>query len=306
MHAIWGLHRIPQALIGCLVLGLGLTGCASLPSLPAPTAQPPLSGLGEEQRQVLTMGQTLGPGDVLRVSVYDNPDLSQEVTIGPDGSFSYPLIGRVQAAGLPVLQLETLLAKRFADGYLVSPQVGVTVTQHKSQQVYVMGAVKAPGAYPLQRQSTLLEMLSAAGGPTPEAGFEVILTRATGKQALPSGTAQASASANGQPTMRVPLEQLMAGGVPQRVALQDGDLIYVPAGAFVYVTGEIQRPGRYRLERDTTIHKAVTLAGGFTKFAATKSMVVQRVVDGQRRDFQAGPDDMLQSDDIVVVRPSLF
>jgi polysaccharide export outer membrane protein len=306
MHAIWGLHRIPQALIGCLVLGLGLTGCASLPPLPASTAQPPLSGLGEEQRQILTTGQNLGPGDVLRVSVYDNPDLSQEVTIGPDGSFSYPLIGRVQAAGLPVLQLETLLAKRFADGYLVSPQVGVTVTQHKSQQVYVMGAVKAPGAYPLQRQSTLLEMLSAAGGPTPEAGFEVILTRTTDKPGLPSGMAQASASANGQPAMRVPLEQLMAGGVPQRVPLQDGDLIYVPTGAFVYVTGEIQRPGRYRLERDTTIHKAVTLAGGFTKFAATKSMVVQRIVDGQRRDFQAGPDDLLQSDDVVVIRPSLF
>jgi polysaccharide export outer membrane protein len=80
--------------------------------------------MGEEQRQTPTMGQTLGPGDILRVSVYDNPDLSQEVTIDADGAFSYPLIGRVQAAGLPVRQLESLLAKRFADGYLVSPQVG--------------------------------------------------------------------------------------------------------------------------------------------------------------------------------------
>ena len=91
------------------------------------------------------MSYTLGPGDVLRVSVYDNPDLSQEVTIEADGAFSYPLIGRVQAAGLPVRQLESLLAKRFAEGYLVSPQVGVTVTQHKSQQVYVMGAVSNTG-----------------------------------------------------------------------------------------------------------------------------------------------------------------
>ena len=124
------------------------------------------------------------------MSVYDNPDLSQEVTIEADGAFSYPLIGRVQAAGLPVRQLESLLAKRFAEGYLVSPQVGVTVTQHKSQQVYVMGAVKTPGPYPLQRQTTLLEVLSAAGGPTPEAGFEVILTHAADKQALPSGTAK--------------------------------------------------------------------------------------------------------------------
>jgi len=262
--------------------------------------------MGEEPRQTPTLGYTLGAGDVLRVNVYDNPDLSQEVTIEADGAFSYPLIGRVQAAGLPVRQLEGLLAKRFAEGYLVSPQVGVTVTQHKSQQVYVMGAVSKPGPYALQRQTTLLEALSTAGGPTPEAGFEVVLTHATDTQALPSGTSKVSATANGQSAMRVSLEQLMAGGVPQRITLQDGDVVYVPAAAFVYVTGEIQRPGRYRLEKDTTIQKAVSLAGGFTKFAAVKSMTVQRMVDGKRLDFQAGPDDLLQADDVVVVRPSLF
>jgi polysaccharide biosynthesis/export protein len=306
MRDICGLHRIQRALIGCLVLALGIGGCASMPPLPAPAERPPLSGMGEEQRQTPTTGITLGPGDVLRVSVYDNPDLSQEVTIGADGAFSYPLIGRVQAAGLPVRQLESLMAKRFADGYLVSPQVGVTVTQHKSQQVYVMGAVKTPGPYALQRQTTLLEVLSAAGGPTPDAGFEVILTHAVDQQALPSGTSKISAAANGQPAMRVSLEQLMAGGVPQRITLQDGDVVYVPVAAFVYVTGEIQRPGRYRLEKETTIQKAVTLAGGFTKFAATKSMTVQRMVDGKRLDFQASPDALLQAEDVVVVRPSLF
>ena len=306
MLDICGLHRIQRALLGCLVLGLGIGGCASMPPLPAPAERPPLSGMGEEPRQTPTLGYTLGAGDVLRVNVYDNPDLSQEVTIEADGAFSYPLIGRVQAAGLPVRQLEGLLAKRFAEGYLVSPQVGVTVTQHKSQQVYVMGAVSKPGPYALQRQTTLLEALSTAGGPTPEAGFEVVLTHATDKQALPSGTSKVSATANGQSAMRVSLEQLMAGGVPQRITLQDGDVVYVPAAAFVYVTGEIQHPGRYRLEKDTTIQKAVTLAGGFTKFAATKNMTVQRMVDGKRLDFQASPDDLLQADDVVVVRPSLF
>jgi polysaccharide export outer membrane protein len=163
-----------------------------------------------------------------------------------------------------------------------------------------MGAVKAPGAYPLQRQTTLLDMLSAAGGPTPDAGFEVIVTRA----ADPSNPVKTATT--GQPLMRVQLEQLLAGGVPQRLSLQDGDVIYVPVGAFVYISGEIQKPGRYRLERDTTIQKAITLAGGFTKFAATKTMLVQRMVNGQRVDFQAGPNDLLQAEDIVVVRPSLF
>ena len=295
-------HR-RQALLGCLALLVGMIGCtSSLPQLPGPTERPPVSGVGQESSQIPSTGHTLGPGDVLRVTVYDNPDVSQEVTIGPDGSFSYPLIGRVEAAGLPVQQLETLLAKRFSEGYLVSPQVGVTVTQHKSQQIYVMGAVRTPGAYPLQRQTTLLEMLSAAGGPTPEAGSEVIVTRGSDT----SGPAKTSAAAAGQPLMRVQLEQLLAGGVPQRLSLQDGDVIYVPLGAFVYVTGEIQRPGRYRLERDTTIQKAVTLAGGFTKFAATKNMLVQRRVDGRRVDFQAGPNDLLQAEDVLVVRPSLF
>ena len=305
MLDVCGLHRIQRALIGCLGLALGIGACASMPPLPAPVARTPLSGMGEEQQQTPPIEFTLGPGDVLRVSVYDNPDLSQEVTIGADGALSYPLIGRVQAAGLSVRQLESLLAKRFADGYLVSPQVGVTVTQHKSQQVYVMGAVTKPGPYPLQRQTTLLEALSAAGGTTPEAGFEVILTHTADKPPLPSGSSQVAA-ANGQPAMRVSLEQLMAGGVPQRITLQDGDVIYVPVAAFVYVTGEIQRPGRYRLEKDTTIQKAVALAGGFTKFAATKSMTVKRMVDGKRLDFQAGPDDLLQAEDVVVVRPSLF
>jgi polysaccharide biosynthesis/export protein len=306
MLDIRGLHRIQRVLIGCLVLAMGLGGCASMPPLPAPAERPPLSGMAEEQRQTPTTGITLGPGDVLRVNVYDNPDLSQEVTIGPDGAFSYPLIGRVQAAGLPVRQLESLLTKRFADGYLVSPQVGVTVTQHKSQQVYVMGAVSKPGPYPLQRQTTLLEALSAAGGPTPDAGFEVTLTHAADQQAVPSGTSKGSAAANGQPAIRVSLEQLMAGGVPQRITLQDGDVVYVPVAAFVYLTGEIQRPGRYRLEKDATIQKVVTAAGGFTKFAATKNMTVRRMVDGKRLDFQAGPDDLLQAEDVVVVRPSLF
>ena len=199
MRDICGLHRIQRVLIGCVVLALGIGGCASLPPLPAPAERPPLSGMGEEQRQTPTMGQTLGSGDVLRVSVYDNPDLSQEVTIDADGAFSYPLIGRVQAAGLLVRQLESLLAKRLADGYLVSPQVGVTVTQHKSQQVYVMGAVSKPGPYALQRQTTLLEALSAAGGPTPEAGFEVILTHAADTQALPSGTSQSRLLQMGSP-----------------------------------------------------------------------------------------------------------
>jgi polysaccharide export outer membrane protein len=268
--------------------------------------RPPLAGLAEGQQQIATMGYTLGAGDSVRISVYDNPDLSQDVTLAADGAFQYPLIGRVQAGGLTVRQLEALLTQRLADGYLVSPQVGVTVGQYKSQHVYVIGAVKAPGAYPLQRQATLLEILSQVGGPTSEAGFEVIVVRATDQDGSPSATPDLTVAAARQTAVHVQLEQLLAGRLPQQVFLSDGDVVYVPAGAFFYVAGEIQRPGRYRLERDTTVFKAIAVAGGFSKFAATKTVIVQRLVDGQRRDFQASLQDLLQADDIVVVPASLF
>jgi len=182
--------------------------------------------------------------------VYDNLDLSQEVTMPPmalSRILDWPCPGGWPAGA----STGSLLAKRFADGYLVSPQVGVTVTQLKAAGLR-HGAVSKPGPYAIQRQTTLLEALSAAGGPTPEAGFEVIVTHAARPASSALGTSKVSAAAHGQPAMRVSLEQLMAGGVPQRITLQDGDVVYVPTAAFVYLSGEIQRPGRYRLEKETT------------------------------------------------------
>jgi len=308
VQSVRQLRCIRQIFIGSLALLAGVTGCTSLPPLPAPKdkERPPLASLMEDQQQLTAAGYSLGPSDVVRVSVYDNPDLSQEVTIEADGSFQYPLIGRVQAGGLGVHQLEGLLTQRLAEGYLVSPQVGVTVTQRKSQQVYIMGAVRTPGVYPLQRQSTLLEMLSAAGGQTPDAGFEVLLIRNPEKPALTAGALKASGPPPGEPFMRVQLEQLLAGSTTPRVTLRDGDVIYVPVGAFFYVSGEIVRPGRYRLEREMTVFQALTIAGGVTKFATKKSVIVQRMVDGQRRDFQGGLNDPLQAEDILVVPASLL
>src|SRR5262245_66027644 len=102
MQAIGRLRHMHQALLGCLALVVGMIGCTTLPQLPGPTERPPVSGAGQEASQIPTRAYMLGPGDALRVNVYDNPDLSQEVTIGPDGSFSYPLVGGVHAAGFAV------------------------------------------------------------------------------------------------------------------------------------------------------------------------------------------------------------
>ena len=106
--------------------------------------------------------------------------------------------------------------------------------------------------------------------------------------------------------MRVNLEKLLAGEVAQRLEIERGDTVYIPKGEFFFISGEVQKPGRYPLERDTTVAKALILAGGPSKFAATKRATVQRFVHGQRLEYRADMNDILQSDDILVVPQSIF
>jgi polysaccharide export outer membrane protein len=239
---------------------------------------------------------------VLRITIYGHGDLPQEVVLSSDGSFIYPFIGQVRAAGLTVPQLTDSMARRLEEGYLVAPQITIAVTQYSSQQVYVLGAVKSPGVHTLKHNTTLLELISAAGGPTQEAGAEVILARAQEQaEARSTGKSQRSTEA-----IRVNLEKLMAGEVTQRMEIESGDTVYIPKGEFFFISGEVQKPGRYPLERDTTVAKALILAGGPSKFAATKRATVQRFVHGQRLEYRADMNDILQSDDILVVPQSIF
>jgi polysaccharide export outer membrane protein len=104
----------------------------------------------------------------------------------------------------------------------------------------------------------------------------------------------------------VNLEKLMAGEVTQRMEIESGDTVYIPKKEFFFISGEVQKPGRYPLERDTTVAKALILAGGPNKFAAIKRATVQRLVNGQRLEYRADMNDILQSEDILVVPQSIF
>jgi len=296
--------QVKLALILWLALAIGVTGCTStLQSLPPPPAQSAVPAPAPTRQAESVVYSTIGPEDVLAIAVYNQPDLSTRVTVSPDGSFSYPLLGTVRAAGLSPQQLEKQLANKLKD-YLVKPQVTVTMEQVKSQQVNVAGEVKTPGTYPLRRESTLLEVLLQAGGVTANAGGNVLVLRAPGG-AQDRGK-EAGRDSKAEEVMRVNLEEVMAGRLTQRVTLRGGDTVYVPEKGNVYVSGEVLRPGRYPMERDTTVIKAITLAGGFTPFAAKKNLRVKRVVEGSTREFQAQTDDLLQAGDVVIVPPSLF
>jgi polysaccharide export outer membrane protein len=244
----------------------------------------------------------IGPEDVINITVYGHADLSTQAAIPADGVFAYPLLHRVKAAGLTTQQLETQLTKALSE-FIVNPQVSVTVTQYLSQQVYVVGEVRSPGPQSLKHASTLLEILVQAGGPTAESGWEAVLVRAADTQASPLSTTDGT---RGSHITRVDLAQLMSGALPRPIQVFSGDTIYIPRAAFYYVSGEVNRPGRYRLERDTTIAKALTVAGGLTRFAAKSKLKVQRLIEGERKEFQGGPNDILQSEDILVVPQSVF
>ena len=112
----------------------------------------------------------VGPQDVLNVTVFNEPQLSGRFRVENDGQFTYPFLGRMQAGGTSVAEIAALMTTGLANGYLRNPQVNVDVEQFRSQNVFVMGEVRAPGRYTLTGSVTLIEALAQAGSTAPTAG----------------------------------------------------------------------------------------------------------------------------------------
>src|SRR6516165_5939242 len=136
----------------------------------------------------------VGPQDVLTITSYDQADLSGKFTVEADGTFTYPLIGRVKAGGLTLRGLEESLKTRLKDeGFFRNPQVTVSVETYKSQKIYVIGEVRTPGSIPLSGDMSLVEAIARAGSTLPTASGEVIIVHAT-----PGATGPAQPSENGE------------------------------------------------------------------------------------------------------------
>lgn len=300
---MWEFAMISKISIG-IVLALLLVGCSNLPPLPPPTATSvSYPEVSDNDFKPTKEVYALGPEDVLRVTVYEHEDLTRDVTVGPDGAIAFPLIGKVRTSGLTVEQVEKNMKDALGKDFLVDPQLSIAVTQYRNRQVYVLGAVKTPGVYPLKHNATLLEIISEAGGLTPEAGWMVRLVRAT--EGTNTSTPNPEQVAQ-RPGVSVDMEKLFAGQIQQPIQVYNGDTIHVPPGDFIFVSGEVTKPGRYALKREDTVDKIVILAGGFTKFAAKKQIRVRRVINGQPKEFRAQLYDHLQNEDILIVPESVL
>jgi polysaccharide export outer membrane protein len=247
----------------------------------------------------------VGPQDVLTITVWDQTDLSGKYTVEADGSFTFPLIGRVKAAGLTLRQIDAEMKNRLADGYFKDPQLSVSVDTYRSRKVFIVGEVRTPGTYTLTGDMSLIEALSRAGSTTPTASLEVVIVRAAEGKEVTGPTLPGQASAGS--VVRVDLKDLQSGLSKQNVALKDGDTIFVPKAETVYVFGQVKNPGAYPLQsKETTVMQALSLAGGVTDRGSTSRIKVMRVVDGVKKEVKVKLADLVQPGDTLVVPERYF
>lgn len=246
---------------------------------------------------------TIGPQDVLTIQVYDQADLGGKYTVESDGTFTFPLIGRVTAAGMTLRSFEAELRKKLADGYFRNPQVTVAVDSYRSQRVFVMGEVRQPGPVPLTGGMTLIEALSRAGSTLPSASGEVAIVRApTGAKGpvLPGQDKSVD-------VQRANIRDLQTGTLSQNIELHDGDTIFVPRAESVYVFGQVKSPGAYALtDRETTVLQALALAGGLTENGAKNRIKIVRLVNGEKKELKAEFTDLVKPGDTIIVPERYF
>jgi polysaccharide export outer membrane protein len=235
----------------------------------------------------------LGPGDVVRISVFNYPELALETRISQTGNITFPLTGPIAVGDLTAAEAEGRIAGKLRQGgYISDPHVTVVVSQFKAREVAVMGQVKNPGKYPIEKQSRVMDMLAAAGGvTTAEAGDTATLLRANGAKLV------------------IDLKALFEGSPGQNPEVAAGDTLFVPKAPQFYVYGEVQRPGAYRLQRGMTVSQAISAAGGLTPRGTDTwpaPIVKRRDASGVEQETPVDGSYSLQPDDVLYLRERWF
>ena len=255
-------------------------GFAALPAL----AQQPAESL------------VIGPGDLVSVHVFREPDLDGRLRVKDAGTLALPLVGAVPVAGLAPADAASRIAERYSTGgFLNHPQVSVLIEESATQQVAVLGEVAHPGTVPLASPRSLLDVLAQAGGLLKTADRHVTIRRASGAPVtvlVPNDAAADLASA--------------------RLLVSPGDTVIVPRAGIVYVLGDVGRPGGYLMQDDAQLSllQALALASGATRTASENSARLIRKHNGvttelplhlKAMEHGKQPDLALQNNDIVYI-----
>jgi len=241
----------------------------------------------------------LGAGDKVHITVYKHPDLETIARIRDSGTISFPLLGEVSIGGLRESDAEKKIATSLDQGGFVNtPQVGLTVEEYRSRVVAVLGHVNKPGQYALNRASSVVDLVAVAGGVSESGADYAVITKTAG---------------NNKQIARVNLlDVLQRGDSAQNIAVNDGDIIFVPLMDQIYVYGAVQRSGAFRLQPGMTVLKAITVAGGLyldnqrRQGSESRIEIVRRNAKGEAVTIDAKLDDIVQADDLIRIKETLF
>lgn len=283
--------RISLPSLVLLFCGLGAAATA-LPASPLDGQTPP--GATEAAASKAPLLQ-LGPGDSVNIQVYGQPDLNATVYVSDDGTIPVALTGPVKVAGASPAEAAARIEKALKDGkYLVDPHVTLTVTESRSQRVSVLGQVGRPGRYPIQSNTSIFDLLADAGGITELGGDQVFILRT-----------DASGNITRYPISLKGLADGARGN--SEVTLTGGDSVMVPTAPQLYIYGEVTTPGKFKVEPGMTVVQAIARAGGVTQRGSQNRVVIKRrKADGTYETTKAALSDLVQPDDVIRVKESIF
>ncbi len=250
----------------------------------------------------------VGPQDLLEITVLGAQEFNKlQVRVSEDGEVTLPLLGSVDVDNLTKSEVETKLADLLGAKYLLNPQVSVFIVEYRSKRVSVLGAVEKAGPYELLGPLTLLDIISEAGGLSPDAGKEIIVIRK-----LPAG---------GNTALHISIEELFyLGDAKLNIPLEPGDVVNIPVDKLVtiYVWGQVKNPGAFEVRKSNipTLTQAIAQAGGFTARAAKGSVKIRRKDDaGKEQEIKVNVKDILkgvikdiqlEENDTVYVSETIF
>ncbi|OCL25581.1 hypothetical protein U472_14720 [Orenia metallireducens] len=242
-------------------------------------------------QEIMAAEYKLTIDDQLYISVWGHEDLKQEVSVGPDGNISFPLIGEIKAEGLTLNQLTDIIITELKEYVKIEPSyVNVVLKSYRKVRVMALGEVDKPGTYQLEPQSRVLELISLAGGLTETADLSnAKLTR-------------------GEETLTINLKDLLSGKKSEmNYLLEEGDVLYIGDEAIeVNIVGEVSSPGRYKLKQGATINDLIAQAGGVTTDASKQ---VKYVSGGVKENlnldkivsFDSNSNKLLQDGDSLYI-----
>ena len=238
----------------------------------------------------------LGVGDALRITVYQNPDLTVEAArISENGQINFPLIGNVGIGGLTIPAAEQKIAKQLRDGgFVLRPQVTIQIGQIRSSVISILGQVGKPGRYPIEVVgSKVSEMVAAAGGVAATGADVVTLVGTRNGRAI---------------KLDIDMPAILQSGKSELdLTVENGDIIYVDRAPTAYIYGEVQRPGQFRLERGMSLMQAIAQGGGVTLRGTQRGIKVhRRAADGSVSISTMDLNDPVARDDVIYVKESLF